>query len=141
MAHFREGLDRGGSGQPAICLAHRVTMDRVEGARDRLRVDRHETIGRLANLTGDYDAVVAASRDTNADDEHDPEGATIAFERSQIGALVRHTQRRLVEIDAAVERLDTGTYGTCERCGGAIGEARLGARPTARTCIRCASAR
>jgi DnaK suppressor protein len=112
----------------------------MEGARDRLEVDRGEAIGRLASLTGDYDAVVAASRDTNADDEHDPEGATIAFERSQLGALVRHTQRHLAEIDAAVKRLETGVYGTCERCGGTIGEGRLRARPTARNCIQCASA-
>ena len=40
---------------------------------------------RLASLTDNFNAVVAASRDTNADDEHDPEGATIAFERSQVG--------------------------------------------------------
>jgi RNA polymerase-binding transcription factor DksA len=93
----------------------------------------------LASLTGDFDAVVAASRDTNADDEHDPEGATIAFERSQLRALVRQVQLHLVEIDAAMKRLDTGTYGTCEGCGGAIGEGRLGARPAARTCIRCAT--
>lgn len=116
-------------------------MDGMEGVRDQLEVNREETIGRLANLTSDYDAVVAASRDANADDEHDPEGATIAFERSQIGALIRQTQLHLGEIDAAVKRLETGTYGTCERCGGAIGEGRLRARPTARTCIQCAPVR
>ena len=60
------------------------------------------SLGRLANLTDDFDAIVAASRDTNADDEHDPEGATIAFERSQVSTLVRDTQHHLAEIDAAV---------------------------------------
>jgi DnaK suppressor protein len=116
-------------------------MEDVKGARDRLEVDRGETLGRLANLSDDYDAVVAASRDTNADDEHDPEGATIAFERSQIGALVRQAQLHLVEIDAAIGRLEAHTYGTCERCNGAIAQDRLVARPTARTCIPCAAAR
>ncbi|MGA8850789.1 MAG: TraR/DksA C4-type zinc finger protein [Aeromicrobium sp.] len=106
--------------------------------REQLELDREETIGRLVVLKGDHAAVVAASLDDNADDEHDPEGATIAFERSQIAALVRQTQDHLAEIDAAVERLDTGTYGTCERCGETIGAERLGARPTARTCIQCA---
>jgi DnaK suppressor protein len=118
-----------------------VTLEDVEGARERLEADRNLTLGRLANLTDDYDAVVAASRDTNADDEHDPEGATIAFERSQVGAFMRRTQLHLVEIDAAVRKLDTWTYGKCERCGGAIGEERLEARPTARTCIQCARPR
>ncbi len=116
-------------------------MEDVKGARDRLAVDRNETLERLAHLTGDYDAVLAASRDTNADDEHDPEGSTIAFERSQIGAFVRQAQLHLMEIDAAIQRLDEGTYGTCERCAGAIGNDRLVARPVARTCIHCAGAR
>ena len=111
-------------------------MDR---ARSRLDAERETVLGRLANLTDDFDAIVAASRDTNADDEHDPEGATIAFERSQVSTLVRDAQHHLAEIDAAVARLDAGTYGTCERCGQPIGEGRLEARPVARTCIRCAS--
>jgi RNA polymerase-binding protein DksA len=83
--------------------------------------------------------VVAASRDTNADDEHDPEGATIAFERSQIEALVRQAGHQLEEIDAALTRLDAGTYGICEVCGAAVGENRLEARPAARVCISCAA--
>lgn len=83
--------------------------------------------------------MVQASRDTNADDEHDPEGATIAFERSQIGALVLQVRRHVAEIDAALVRVDSGTYGVCESCGEQIGEDRLDARPEARTCIRCAS--
>ena len=85
--------------------------------RARLEAERAETRERLARLTGDYDAVVAASRDSNADDEHDPEGATIAFERSQLGALARQARDHLDEIDAAEARLDAGTYGTCESCG------------------------
>ncbi len=113
-------------------------MDR---ARRRLQVDRDETAARLASLIDDYDGVVAASRDTNADDEHDPEGATIAFERSQIGALVLQVRAHLEEIDAAVARWEAGTYGRCEECGGLISEGRLEARPAARDCIRCAGAR
>ena len=105
----------------------------------RLAAEREQTLARLASLTGDFDSVVAASLDTNADDEHDPEGATIAFERSQIGALIGQVRHHLAEIDAAVARLDAGTYGVCERCGNPIGEARLEALPAARTCITCAS--
>jgi DnaK suppressor protein len=112
----------------------------VEDARRRLEAEREEALVRRTRLRDDYDAVVVASRDSNADDEHDPEGATIAFERSQIGALVRQVQDHLVEIDAALTRLDAGTYGLCERCGDPIGDGRLQARPVARTCIRCAAA-
>ena len=94
---------------------------------------------RLAGLTGDYAGIVEASVDSNADDEHDPEGATIAFERSQVVALVEQTRLHLAEIDAAIARVADGSYGTCERCGGAIAPGRLEARPVARTCITCAS--
>lgn len=107
-------------------------------ARTALELDRARTRQRLAALTGDYADIVAASLDSNADDEHDPEGATIAFERSQVGALAEQARQRLVEVDAALTRLDEDTYGTCERCGGGIAPGRLEARPTARTCIGCA---
>ena len=102
-----------------------------------LEAQREETLGRLAALTDDFAGVVAASRDTNADDEHDPEGATIAFERSQVDALVRDSRLRLAEIDAALERLEAGTYGVCETCGRPIVPGRLEVRPTARTCVGC----
>jgi DnaK suppressor protein len=111
----------------------------VDPARSRLEAERAEALERLASLTHDFEAVVAASLDSNADDEHDPEGATIAFERSQVGSLVRQAQQHIVEIDAALTRLENGTYGACEGCGLAIGDDRLEARPVARTCIRCAA--
>jgi RNA polymerase-binding transcription factor DksA len=110
----------------------------MDPVRSRLDAERDAVLARLARLTGDFDGVVAAARDSNADDEHDPEGATIAFERSQLGTLVRQVRDHLGDLDAALCRLEEGTYGTCETCGGPIGEDRLEARPAARTCIRCA---
>jgi RNA polymerase-binding protein DksA len=115
----------------------------VPPSRARLLLDaaRAEAVRRLAGLTHDFDEVVAASRDTNADDEHDPEGATIAFERSQVDALVRQARARITEIDAALARLDAGRYGTCERCGRPVAGERLEARPETRLCIDCARRR
>ncbi|MFG1817857.1 TraR/DksA family transcriptional regulator [Kribbella sp. NPDC049174] len=112
----------------------------MDEARKLLEAERQQALRRLSGLTSDFDEVVAASRDANADDEHDPEGATIAFERSQVAALVLQVQRQLAEVEAAIERLAAGTYGVCEQCGQPIATARLEARPTARTCIGCASA-
>ena len=111
----------------------------MNSTRDQLAAENTRALQHLVDLTHDFDAVVAASRDTNADDEHDPEGATIAFERSQIEALVRQAKHHLEEIDAAVKRLDAGTYGTCEACGTPIGKDRLAARPAAGVCILCAA--
>ncbi len=99
---------------------------------------RRRSARRLAALTDEFDEVVSASLDTNADDEHDPEGHTIAFERAQVDALVRQARERLAEVDAALARLDAGSYGVCERCGGPVGDGRLEARPETRLCIDCA---
>lgn len=111
----------------------------VAQATERLEQERSKVLRRLSSLTGEFDDVVAASKDTNADDEHDPEGATIAFERSQMGALVQQAREHLAEVDAAMARVEAGTYGTCERCGEPIAPERLEARPVARTCIGCAA--
>src|SRR5258705_13587631 len=101
---------------------------------EALRRARDETESQIASLNHDLHGVMEASRSSNADDEHDPEGATIAFERAQVAALLDLARRRLAEFDAALERLDAGTYGRCERCGQPIPAERLAARPDARTC-------
>ncbi len=107
--------------------------------RRRLTAEREGVLARLGALDADVAEVIAASRDSNADDEHDPEGATIAFERAQLSALARQARDRLVEIDDAERRLEAGTYGTCERCGSAIAPERLEVRPAARLCLPCAA--
>jgi len=104
-----------------------------------LQAARSDAVRRLAGLTDDFDEVVAASLDTNADDEHDPEGATIAFERSQVDALARQARARLAEVDAAMGRLDAGRYGSCVSCGGPVGADRLEVRPAAACCLACAA--
>jgi RNA polymerase-binding transcription factor DksA len=108
-------------------------------ARDLLAEERRRTTERLADLRGDYRGFVEASQDSNADDEHDPEGATIAFERSQVGALVQQAEAHLDEVDAALLRIEDGTYGVCAVCGRPIPDGRLEARPTATTCVGCAT--
>ena len=109
-------------------------------ARALLDAERRRTDARLARLHAEHVGFVDASRDSNADDEHDPEGATIAFERSQVGALTRQAEQHLAELDQAEGRLAAGTYGTCSICGAVIPDARLEARPTASTCVACAAA-
>jgi DnaK suppressor protein len=109
--------------------------------RDVLLAERDDAARLLASLTRDFTGIVAASADSNADDEHDPEGATIAFERSQVSTMIEQTRARLGEVDAALRRVDDGTYGTCELCGADIPAGRLEARPIARTCVACAARR
>ena len=104
----------------------------------RIAEELTDTEQLLAALHRDLAGLIAASADTNADDEHDPEGATIAFERAQLSALIDQAEERLTELQHARHRLGHGGYGRCERCGGEIGTARLLARPATRRCVRCA---
>ncbi len=106
---------------------------------DPLADERIAALAQIEALTREFDDVVVASRSSNADDEHDPEGATIAFERQQLVALLDRARQRLADVEAALARRRAGGYGTCESCGGSIGSERLAARPAARTCVACAS--
>jgi DnaK suppressor protein len=108
---------------------------------DELVAQRSALLAQVASLRADLAGIVAAAAGANVDDEHDPEGATIAFERAQTAALLERTEARVAELDHALDRLAAGTYGTCVRCGRPIGADRLAARPDASTCISCASKR
>jgi DnaK suppressor protein len=100
---------------------------------ERMRAESSATI---AELGVRVDGIVAASAGANLDDEHDPEGATVAFERSQAVALRQAAQQRLTEIDDALRRLADGTCGVCAVCGEPIPAERLAARPFATRCVQ-----
>ena len=106
---------------------------------DELARARVETLAQIDALVREFDQVVAAAQSANGDDEHDPEGATIAFERQQVAALLASARRRLADVDDALARIEAGEYGTCASCGRPIAPERLAARPSTRTCIACAT--
>lgn len=93
----------------------------------------------VAGLELEHAHIVAASESSNADDEHDPEGATIAFERQQVMALLQQARRTQADLERALGQVDEGRYGVCEGCGAPIAAGRLEARPSTRTCITCAT--
>ncbi len=106
---------------------------------EQLPAELADARAQVERLERDLAEVVAASEGSNADDEHDPEGHTIGFERAQLTALLAAGRRRLADVERALAAVGDGSWGTCERCGGPIGAERLEARPAARTCVRCAS--
>lgn len=63
----------------------------------------------------------------------------VTAERGEAEALAGQLRDALAEVEAAIRRLEQGTYGSCERCGKPIAPARLEAKPAARRCIACAS--
>lgn len=108
------------------------------GVRARLDELRRVTRRRAVDLAASFDGIVDAASDVATDDEHDPEGHTIAWERQQIAALLEEAATTLAEIDAALDRLDAGTYGTCRSCGRPIAPERLEALPATPLCVGCA---
>ena len=111
------------------------------GAHELLAAERASTLERLTGLEREFRGIVESAGQAGTDDEHDPEGATVAFERQHVAALIGQAREHLGQIDAAMARLADGSYGRCEHCGRPIGAARLAARPVATTCMNCAGRR
>lgn len=70
-------------------------------------------------------------------DQHPADMGTEQFEREKELGLLSNARRRLREIDRAMERMCTGTYGLCESCGLPIDPQRLEVFPSAANCIAC----
>jgi DnaK suppressor protein len=88
-----------------------------------------ENPGSLVDETGD---LVSGSADN-----HPADIATETVDREIDYSLEGNAERVLGEIDAALQRIEKGTYGRCASCGRDIGRERLEARPWARLCITC----
>jgi DnaK suppressor protein len=95
---------------------------------------------RIAALTVEFDQIVEGAESVNTDDEHDPEGATIAFERAQVASLRDSVIRRREAIERALAGVEDGTYGRCGACGDRIAQERLEAVPGTDRCATCAAA-
>jgi RNA polymerase-binding transcription factor DksA len=103
-----------------------------------LDVDREHTLTRIAALDAELDDIMSGGHE-NGDDEHDPEGSTIAFERARTISLLQEARNHLDHIEHALLRVADGTYGICVHCQAEISPERLSARPETQTCIGCAS--
>ena len=109
--------------------------------RELLLAEQVRARERVAALAREFAGLSEAASSAGTDDEHDPEGATLAFERQHTAALLEAAREQVAAVDAALQRLEAGRYGVCDRCEQPIGFDRLAARPTAAICIRCAAAR
>jgi DnaK suppressor protein len=108
-------------------------------AGELLAASRASLTGQLTGLVAELERLAAATVDSNIDDEHDPEGSTLAFERAQLTASLVRARAQLAEVDQAIDRVTAHAYGQCEGCATEIDHDRLRAIPTARRCIACAS--
>ena len=106
---------------------------------NQLHEERARVVSIIDALSAEFDGIVTTAELGATDDEHDPEGSTIAFERQRVAALLRDAQRKLVAFDEALAHVDAGDYGICTSCGEPIGAERLAALPATQTCFRCAA--
>ena len=103
-------------GRPPLQTVAGPPLSTLDDASARLNAERDVIATRLAGLRGDFAGVVQASRDSNADDEHDVEGDD-RLRAFQVDSLIRQVEGHLAQIDEALERVAAGTYGVCVACG------------------------
>jgi RNA polymerase-binding transcription factor DksA len=109
-----------------------------EAAREHL----HEEHERLRRLQAGFEAEHLhdqSSEEQTGDlahfGQHDADAASATFEKEKDLSILEQVEAELGDVERALQRLDDGSYGTCEACGGAIGDERLEVLPAARFCI------
>jgi DnaK suppressor protein len=113
-----------------------IRKEAFAGIRQRLEDER-------ASLLADIESLVIDNQNQQDDygvGNHLADDATEVFTRERNLAVRGNAQELLAQVDAALQRLDQGTYGICARCDQEISTARLEALPSATLCITCQSA-
>lgn len=110
----------------------------IDELRVRLVDERKAATAAIESSKDAMASFLHARRGVEVDDEHDPEGATLAVQFAETSALLGNSRHHLDEVNAALARMTSGSYGSCALCGIDIPLARLEARPFAAHCVRCA---
>jgi RNA polymerase-binding transcription factor DksA len=112
-------------------------MDTDEAGR-RLEQERE----RLAELREDFalEHLQSESEQENLSElstaaQHQADLGTETFDRERDLSILEQVEAELADVEHALERLENGSYGTCEACGRPIDEARLEAQPATRFCV------
>jgi DnaK suppressor protein len=102
--------------------------DVVPTAREALEDEQSQLQAQLQELD-------VADDDALSFDENFADSGQVAAEQGEAKELANRLRDQLADVQRALDKLDEGTYGQCEVCGNAIGEARLEAMPATRYCI------
>lgn len=105
--------------------------------RRRLLEERERLMAAIEFLHGENSASLREESEETTLDNHLADTATVMHDREVDYTLEDASEQVLAAIDAALARLEAGTYGVCETCGRPIGEERLAAMPYATQCIDC----
>jgi RNA polymerase-binding protein DksA len=113
-----------------------VSVD-IEAARRRLLEERARIFEEHAHLVEDTSRSMEEAVDEDGNDSHMADSASETLDRAIELSLEDNAEHLLQAIDAALGRIDAGTYGQCAGCGGQVSPERLEALPWAGKCIDC----
>lgn len=124
-----------GAASGATSRAPAATAAASDLARENLGRERERVVEQLRQIGR------APGTERLEYDENFADSGLVTAERGEVDAIAGELLENVAEIDNALARVESGTYGTCDTCGGVIAPARLAAMPYATQCIACASAR
>jgi RNA polymerase-binding protein DksA len=117
-----------------------VAVD-VEVMRDRLLREREDVEKEVLSLRGTLSTSLEEETDEDGFDSHLGDAATATFDRELEVTLEDNEEHLLAQYDAALRRIEQGSYGKCTSCHQDIAEERLEALPYVELCISCARRR
>lgn len=89
-------------------------------------------------IIGEVKQIDESSKEIGQDGIQDiGDEATTIYNKQLLLSLNENERIRLQEVDEALDRIENGTYGICEECGGPISLKRLEVRPVAKYCVPC----
>jgi DnaK suppressor protein len=104
-----------------------------------VRAEHEQLVRQVESLERLVTSMIEASELTSTDDEHDPEGPTIADDQAQAIALLRQARDDHDALVVTRAQLESGHVVICSVCGRSIDQERVAALPTTSRCIRCAA--
>ena len=118
----------------------RTLRDVDEAAARRHLADEHRRLERLRATLENWHLHDEPEEDSSAElshvNQHPADAASDAFEREKEFSILEQVEAELADVDRALGRLDSGTYGRCDACGEAIADERLATLPAARFCVQ-----
>ena len=114
------------------------TLD-IQSLMEIVAAEQDRTARQIASLEAVVAAIIDGSELVSTDDEHDPEGATIAYERAQASALLRQARADRDALVVTRRQLEQGQRVVCAVCGRDIDLEHVAALPTTSRCVVCAA--
>jgi RNA polymerase-binding transcription factor DksA len=118
-----------------------LSCEQLRAARDALVAQREEILASVSSLQRDEEVLMASARSGEDRPRNETESNVIASDRHLVAQLTGRIAESLQEVEAALARIEEGTYGVCTGCGQPIPPARLEVRPRTATCVGCTPAR